>query len=84
MNILIDIGHPAHVHLLKHFIWTMKEQGHKIIVTVRNIPAAKRLMEIYNIEYIEFGSKSFSLVGKAFKQLKYDKLIRDLVKENNI
>lgn len=62
----------------------MKEQGHKIIVTVRNIPAAKRLMEIYNIEYIEFGSKSFSLVGKAFKQLKYDKLIRDLVKENNI
>jgi uncharacterized protein len=84
MNILIDIGHPAHVHLLKHFIWTMKEKGHKIIVTVRDIPAAKRLLEIYNIEYILFGSKSFSLVGKAFRQFKYDKLILDLVKENEI
>jgi hypothetical protein len=84
MNILIDIGHPAHVHLLKYFIWTMKEQGHKIIVTVRDIPAAKRLLKIYNIDYIQFGSKSFSLIGKAFKQLVYDKLILDLVKEHNI
>jgi len=84
MNILIDIGHPAHVHLLKHFIWEMKEKGHKIIVTVRDIPAAKRLLEIYNIDYILFGRKSFSLIGKAFKQLRYDKLILNLVKKHNI
>lgn len=84
MNILVDIGHPAHVHLLKHFIRIMKEKGNKVIVTVRNIPAAKKLLEIYNIEYIEFGSKSFSLVGKIFKQLKYDKLMLDLVKKHDI
>lgn len=84
MNILIDIGHPAHVHLLKYFICTMKKQGHKVIVTVRDIPAAKKLLEIYNIDYIQFGSKSFSLAGKAFNQLKYDKFILDLVKANNI
>lgn len=84
MNILVDIGHPAHVHLLKNFITIMKEKGHKLFVTVRNIPSAKRLLEIYNIEYIEFGSKSVSLLGKVFKQLRYDKLMLDLVKKHNI
>jgi uncharacterized protein len=84
VNILVDIGHPAHVHLLKYFIKEMQQLGSKVIVTVRNIPAAIRLLEIYNIEYIQFGSKSFSLIGKTFKQLKYDKLILDLVKEHNI
>jgi len=84
LNILIDIGHPAHVHLLKHFIKDMKGLGSKVIVTVRNIPAAIKLLEIYNIDYIQFGSKSFSLIGKTFRQLKYDKLIYDLVKQHNI
>ena len=62
----------------------MKENGHKVIVTVRNIPSAIRLLEIYNIDYIQFGGKSFSLIGKAFRQLKYDKLILDLVKKHDI
>lgn len=84
MNILVDIGHPAHVHLLKHFIRIMKEKGNKVIVTVRDIPAAKKLMDIYGIEYIEFGKKTYSIIGKVFKQLKYDKLILDLVKKYDI
>lgn len=62
----------------------MKENGHNVIVTVRNIPSAIRLLEIYNIDYIQFGIKSFSLIGKAFRQLKYDKLILDLVKKHDI
>lgn len=84
MNILVDIGHPAHVHLLKNFIKIMQEKGNKVIVTVRNIPAAIHLLKIYGIEYIEFGSKSYSLIGKTFRQLKYDKLILDLVKKHDI
>jgi uncharacterized protein len=62
----------------------MKEKGNTVIVTVRNIPSAKILLEIYDIEYVEFGSKSFSLIGKVFKQLKYDKLMLNLVKKHNI
>jgi len=84
LNILVDIGHPAHVHLLKNFIKIMQEKGNKVIVTVRNIPAAIHLLKIYGIEYIEFGSKSYTLIGKTFRQLKYDKLILDLVKKHDI
>jgi predicted glycosyltransferase len=84
LNILVDIGHPAHVHLLKNFIKIMQEKGNKVIVTVRNIPAAIHLLKIYGIEYIEFGSKSYTLIGKTFRQLKYDKLILNLVKKHDI
>jgi len=84
LNLLVDIGHPAHVHLLKNFIKIMKENGNKVIVTVRNIPAAIHLLKIYGIEYIEFGSKSYSLIGKTFRQLKYDRLILELVKKHDI
>jgi predicted glycosyltransferase len=32
MRILIDIGHPAHVHFFKNFYWEMKKRGHDTIV----------------------------------------------------
>jgi predicted glycosyltransferase len=35
MNILIDIGHPAHVHLFKNFAWIMQKKGHKTLFTAR-------------------------------------------------
>jgi uncharacterized protein len=84
MNILVDIGHPAHVHLLRYFIKIMKEQNNKVIVTVRDIPAAIELLKIYKIDYYLFGKKSSSLIGKTLKQLIYDKLIYDLVKKHEI
>jgi uncharacterized protein len=62
----------------------MKEKGNNVFVTVRKIPAAIKLLQIYNIDYIQFGDKASSLIGKAFKQLTYDKLINELVKKNNI
>ncbi|MCX6157778.1 MAG: DUF354 domain-containing protein [Ignavibacteriae bacterium] len=84
MNILIDICHPAHVHLFRNFIRIMKEKGHYVYVTVKDIPAAKELLELYNIRYIDYGSKSDSLIGKTFKQMKYDWDIKNIVKELSI
>ena len=42
MNILIDIAHPAHVHLLRLTYHELIKKGHKIIVTVKDIPIAKK------------------------------------------
>ena len=52
MKILIDIGHPAHVHYFKHFIWTMREKGHTIYITSRNKEVAFSLLEYYKFTYI--------------------------------
>lgn len=84
MNILIDICHPAHVHLFRNFISIMKDKGHYVYITVKDIPSAKQLLRLYNIRYIDYGSKSDSLIGKTLKQLKYDWDIKNIVKELNI
>lgn len=84
MNILIDIGHPAHVHLFKNIYWEFYKRGYKIFVTVKDIPAAQVLLERYKIPYFNLGSKSDSLWGKLLRQLEYDAKMFKIVKENNI
>jgi len=84
LNILIDICHPAHVHLFRNFVKIMKAKGHFVYLTVKDIPAAKELLKLYNIRYIDYGSKSDSLIGKTLKQLKYDWDIRNIANELNI
>ncbi len=29
MKIMISVAHPAHVHLFKNTIWSLKRKGHK-------------------------------------------------------
>jgi hypothetical protein len=58
MKILIDMGHPAHVHLFKNFIWEMEELGHDIKVTARDKEVTRQLLDAYHIPY--------ELVGKPF------------------
>jgi len=84
MRILIDIGHPGHVHLLKNFYHNQVRNGAKVFVTVKDIPIAKKLMDMYNIEYINLGKKQKSLLKKVFSQFLYNYKIYKLVKKNKI
>lgn len=84
MKILVDIGHPAHVHLLKYAAAELKRNGHKLFFTVREIPVAKRLMEIYAMPYIDLGNKKDSLTGKLKTVLEQDYKIFKIVRENKI
>jgi predicted glycosyltransferase len=83
MRILIDIGHPGHVHLLKNLFFELNSI-HKIWVTVKDIPIAIKLLEHYGIPYLKLGSKKDNIIGKAFSQIHYNYLIYNLVKKNNI
>ena len=85
MRILIDIGHPAHVHLLKNLYSILKANEHQIFLTVKsNLDSAKSLLAEYKIPFIPLGNKSDGLISKAFKQIIYDLKIRSLVKEHKI
>ena len=72
MYILIDIGHPGHVHLFKNLIFELKKRGHIVFVTVKDIPTAKKLLKSFNIPYFDIGKKKDSVMGKTFNQLKYN------------
>lgn len=84
MKLLIDIGHPAHVHLFRNLYFELMNKGTIPIVTVRDIPSAKQLLFLYNIPFIELGSKSDSIKGKLLNQVKYDLRLRKIVKENKV
>lgn len=72
MRILIDIGHPAHVHLFKNFAWEMEKKGHKIIFTTRDKEFEIDLLEKYGFEYKSFGQKYKSILGKMLGLFRFN------------
>jgi predicted glycosyltransferase len=85
MNILIDIGHPAHVHLLRNLYFELLHRDYKVLVIVKdNLHAAKELLNFYKIPFFSIGSKSDNLLAKAFKQIAYDLKIAKIVFDNKI
>lgn len=78
MRILIDIGHPGHVHLFKNFAWEMQKRGHHILFTCREKEFEIELLKASGFNFISFGKKFKSLKGKIkglilfnFKMYKY-------------
>ena len=72
MNILIEIGHPAHVHKLAATIKILKEKDHKIVVVTKDIPSVEFLLTKFGIPYKVIGIKKDSLIGKGIMQLWYN------------
>lgn len=64
MRILIDIGHPAHVHYFRNFYKQMVKNGHNILVTARRKEVSHELLKSYNMPYISRGSGGNSFLGK--------------------
>ena len=72
MNILIDIGHPAHVHLFKNFAKIMMGKGHQVLFTCREKEFEIALLKSNGLTYKSFGRKYNSLLGKICGMLKFD------------
>jgi uncharacterized protein len=64
MKILIDIGHPAHVHYFRNFIRIMEIKGHEFLIIARDKEVTHKLLKAYNIPYINRGKGKNSLIGK--------------------
>lgn len=72
MRVLVDIGHPAHVHLFKNVALSMQKKGHEFLFTCREKEFEIELLEAYGLKYISFGKKRNGLVGKALGMLEFD------------
>jgi hypothetical protein len=51
MKILIDIGHPAHVHFFKNTAWALEKKGHEVLVTAREKDVTIDLLDSYGFKY---------------------------------
>jgi hypothetical protein len=72
MKLLVDIGHPAHVHYFKNAILQLKDKGHEVIVSARNRPHVADLLKHYGITFIDRGKGRDSFFGKLWYMLKAD------------
>jgi uncharacterized protein len=66
MKILIDIGHPAHVHFFSQFSKKMISNGHEVLFTTREKDVTIELLQHYKFKYISFGKTKKGLLLKAF------------------
>jgi len=78
MKILIDIGHPAHVHYFRNFIGLMTKKGHQFHITSRDKEVTFDLLRKFNIPFTSRGKGGKGFLGKILYILQADlKLIRD-------
>jgi hypothetical protein len=64
MNIVVDIGHPGHVHFFRHFIAEMERRGHSVKVTATDKEMAHGLLSHYGIPFTPMGRHVKSLARK--------------------
>jgi predicted glycosyltransferase len=60
MRILVDIGHPGHVHFYKHAVRWLRDEGHDVLIAARDKDVAIRLLDHYG-----FGYRLLSAVGSG-------------------
>jgi predicted glycosyltransferase len=72
MRILIDVGHPADVHLFRYFYHQMISRNHVVLFTVRKRDVTVQLLDAFNLNYITYGKHYKNAVGKLYGILKFD------------
>ena len=64
MNILIDIGHPAHVHYFRNYISEMQIKGHSFLITARDKEVTHDLLNKFNLPFVNRGKGGNGLIAK--------------------
>lgn len=72
MRLLIDIGHPGHVHLFRPFAKIMQNKGHEFLFTCRQKEFEIELLEAAKFKYVSFGKHYKTKRGKIWGLFKFD------------
>lgn len=72
MKLIIDVGHPAHVHLFKNFARTMLQKKNSVLFTCREKEMTRQLLEHHNFEYVSFGKPFHGKTGKIWGLFKFN------------
>jgi len=71
-KVLVKIGHPAHVHFYKNFIWEMEKAGHEILVCATDKDVTLQLLEEYVIPYIRLTASGTTPFTKMTNLIRSD------------
>lgn len=71
-TILVDIGHPGHVHLFRIAIGKWKDAGHAVVVAIRNRGIVTQLLQAYGIEHQIVSEVKTSFLGLLYELVEHD------------
>ena len=81
MKVLINIGHPAHVHLFKNLINNLESNGHVVKIVTRDKDVTLKLLDAYRFEYEVMSGYYTTMRGKMYDFVKTDlKLLKIAIK----
>lgn len=83
MKILIDIGHPAHVHYFRNAISQLTEKGHEFLVTTRDKEVTLELLKSYGFPYVCTGKNMAGGINKFLSMIRNDMVIYREAKKFN-
>jgi len=75
MRVLVDINHPAHVHLFKNLIRELERLDHQVKITSREKDLATVLLDAYGFEHEILSTKQDGIFGLA---VEYGIRVREL------
>ena len=72
MRILVDMGHPGHVHFYRHALRELERRGHELMICARDKDVTLRLLNHYDFPY-----HVLSNMGQGTFGLSWEFLIRE-------
>ncbi|NND64745.1 MAG: DUF354 domain-containing protein [Gammaproteobacteria bacterium] len=71
-RILVDLIHPAHVHVFRNAIKLWLDHGHEVLVTSRKKDCTLELLDYYQIKHECLSSISSGMIGQLFELCQRD------------
>jgi uncharacterized protein len=75
MKILVDIGHPAHVHYFRNAIKALQASGHQFLITTRDKEVALDLLKSHGFDYVCTGKNKAGTFKKFLTMFRNDRII---------
>lgn len=72
MRILVDLNHPAHVHLFRNAIHEWRKHGNNVLITARDKDVTLELLGRYGIDYIRTAGVRKGWLAFPFGTLELD------------
>jgi len=83
LKVLIDMGHPGHVHFFKNLIWILEKKGHEVLVTARGKDVTVDLLRAYGIKHTVLTSMKKGKMNLLLEWIIRDYKMLQIAKEFN-
>lgn len=82
-RLLIDIGHPAHVHLFRKLAEALLNQGWEVLFSVREKGGSSELLKSFGLKYLIYGFSGRGVFNKIISLFRKNTALYQIFKSFN-